>query len=233
MIPIGDENPRRSFPVATLGLVILNVVVFLYQLTLSPAATNVFVANAALIPSRLLQERNLAAATTLVTAMFIHGGWSHLIGNMIFLWVFGDNVEDRLGVLPFLVIYLLTGIAASATQIAIDPTSSIPIVGASGALAGIAGVYLVLFPRARVRVVIPLFFFFRVVLISAPLFLLIWFATQLLQGLMSVGSAGTGGVAWFAHVGGFVSGALVGLLVRSGAGRSNRHNYDAGLPSRW
>jgi membrane associated rhomboid family serine protease len=217
MIPIGDVNPRRSFPVATVGLILMNVGVFLYQLTLTPEAQDVFIASAALIPQRLLGAPSLGAAITLVTAMFVHSGWLHLIGNMIFLWVFGDNVEDRLGILPFLGIYLLTGLAASAAQVASAPASTIPIVGASGALSGIAGVYLVLFPRARVRVLLPIFVFVRIIEVSALAFFAIWFLLQAVQGLADIGGTGDGGVAWFAHMGGFLAGVVVGLLVRGGS----------------
>ena len=231
MIPIGDVNPRRSFPLATVGLILLNLAVFAYQLSLTPEALEAFVASAAIIPRRIVGSADLAATSSLVTAMFIHGGWMHLISNMIFLWIFGDNVEDRLGVLPFLGVYLLTGLAASAAQIAIDPTSSIPIVGASGALSGIAGIYLVLFPRARVRVVVPILFLARVVEVSALAFFAIWFLLQAVQGAADIGAMGEGGVAWFAHMGGFVAGVLVGLLARAGSRLVRPQAYDAGLHS--
>jgi len=214
MIPIGDENPRRRFPIVTVVLILANLAAFLYELSLSSQALDAFIMEAALVPRRLLQEPSLAAFGTLITCMFLHGGWSHLIGNMIFLWVFGDNVEDRLGIGLFLLTYLVTGLAASATQVAIAPYSTTPILGASGALAGIAGVYLILFPRARVRVAVPIFFFIRILIIPAPVFLVLWFVMQLVQGLASVGTMGYGGVAWFAHVGGFAAGVLVGLLVK-------------------
>jgi membrane associated rhomboid family serine protease len=216
MIPIGDVNPRRFFPIATVGLIVLNVAVFFYQLTLSPEALEVFIGESGIVPRRLFEAPDWGALLSLLTAMFIHGGWAHLLSNMIFLWIFGDNVEDHLGILPFLAVYLLTGLAATAAQVAVDPRSAVPIVGASGALSGVAGAYLVLFPHARVRVVIPIVLFVRIAEISALAFFAIWFLLQAVQGLAALGGA-QGGVAWFAHLGGFVAGVVAGLLVRGGA----------------
>ena len=227
MIPIGDVNPRRFFPLATVALMVLNVAVFVYQLTLPPEALEAFFRNAGIVPQRLLEAPDAEGLLTLVTAMFVHGNWGHLLSNMIFLWIFGDNVEDHLGILPFLVLYLVTGVAASAAQVAVDPASAIPIVGASGALSGVAGAYLVLFPHARVRVVVPIILFVRIIEISALAFFAIWFLFQVVQGIGALGVA-EGGVAWFAHLGGFVTGVVAGLLVRGGAILVRQQDYDRG-----
>jgi len=228
MIPVGDVNPRRAFPVATLGLIVLNVLVFLYELSLPTDALDAFIGAAGVVPAYLSRQPDISALTTIFTAMFLHGGWAHLLSNMLFLWIFGDNIEDRLGVLPFLAAYLLTGAVATLAQVLVDPQSTVPIVGASGALAGIAGTYLVLFPRAQVIVVVPILFFLRVVRISSLLFFLIWFAIQALQGLASFAVMEQGGVAWFAHIGGFGAGVIVGLAIRGVAALGRDQGYDRG-----
>lgn len=228
MIPVGDVNPRRGFPIATLGLILLNVLVFLYELSLPPDTLEGFFQAAGIVPATLTNQPDIISLTSLLTAMFLHGGWGHLLSNMLFLWIFGDNIEDRLGVLPFLGVYLVTGVIASLVQVAIAPQSTIPIVGASGALAGIAGMYLVLFPRAQVIVVVPVIFFLRVVKISSLLFFLIWFGVQALQGLASFAVMEQGGVAWFAHIGGFVAGAIAGLLIRAASSLDRTSDYDRG-----
>lgn len=228
MIPIGDVNPRRSVPVVTLGMIALNVLVFFYQLGLPPEGLEAFWWSVGVVPARLVEEPGVQAAGTLLTAMFVHGGWGHLLSNMLFLWIFGDNVEDRLGALTFLGLYLVGGVVASLAQVAVSPASTVPIVGASGALSAIAGTYLVLFPRARVHVAVPLLL--RVIEVSAATFFAIWFVVQAFQGLASLVDAGPGGVAWFAHLGGFVAGAVAGLLVR-GVAVATRPDYDPHPPA--
>jgi len=229
MIPIGDVNPRRSFPVATVGLIVVNALVLLYLGRQSPGAQEALYYQAGVIPYRLVNQLDAGAAFTLLTAMFVHGGWGHLLSNVLFLWVFGDNIEDRLGVLLFLVAYLLTGIVATLAQVVMDPQSRVPIVGASGAISGIAGTYLVLFPRARVRVLVPVFLFVRVFEVSALSFFVLWFGMQALMALGSLGAMAQGGVAWFAHLGGFVAGIVLGLLARSLQGGSGSSGVGRGF----
>jgi membrane associated rhomboid family serine protease len=168
------------------------------------------------------------AALSVVTSMFLHGGWLHLIGNMLYLWIFGNNIEDRFGRLGFLIFYLAGGVAAVVAQVAVDPTSPIPLVGASGAIAATLGAYLVLFPRARVLALVFLGFFYQLLEIPAVIVLGFWFVLQLVDGIASLGLAGAeGGVAFFAHIGGFVAGVAIGLLVR---GRMAARGVGGGLP---
>jgi len=149
---------------------------------------------------------------TLITSMFLHGGWFHLGGNMLYLWIFGDNVEDRMGHVGFLIFYVIAGIAAVMTHILLDPNSSVPLVGASGAIAGVLGAYLVLFPRARILSLIPFGFFSRFVHVPAIYFLPIWFVLQLISGLGSMVAGQAEGIAWWAHVGGFVAGMVLAFV---------------------
>jgi membrane associated rhomboid family serine protease len=214
MIPIGDFNPRRNVPVVTILLVLANAVVFLYQLALPEAGMQRLVYRAAMIPLRVTQYWGPGAATSLITSMFLHGSWMHIIGNMLYLWVFGDNIEESLGSLRYLLFYLASGVVASLAQIAIDPVSATPVIGASGAVAGVLGAYVVLFPRARVRTLVTLFYFLRVIELKAVIVLGLWFVLQLFNGLASITAMSSGGVAWFAHLGGFAAGVLVGALLR-------------------
>lgn len=215
MIPLRDANPTRRLPVVTLLLILANVVVFVYELQVqSRGQLQQFLQQWALIPA-LLWNGDSAELVTLFTAMFLHGGWMHLIGNMLYLWVFGDNIEDQLGSARFLVFYLVCGLGAAVAQIAIDPTSQIPMLGASGAIAGVLGGYLVLFPRARVLTLVPLVIFYRLLEVPAVLVLGFWFVLQLLNGAAALATVQMqmGGVAFFAHIGGFVVGlALVRLF---------------------
>ena len=194
------------------GLIALNSAVFLYQLSLGERLTD-FVYAYGLIPFRFLQvvPRDPAELLTLLSAMFLHGGWAHLLGNMLYLHIFGDNVEDRLGHGRYLLFYLTCGVLSFLAQVAFQPLSMVPNVGASGAIAGLLGAYFLLFPRARVLTILPLFFFFPLVEIPAFFFLGLWFLIQFLSGASTIGrtSALTGGVAWWAHIGGF----LVGMLL--------------------
>jgi len=204
MIPLRDTIRSNSTPVVTILIILANVLVFLYMLTLDPYSQNHFIADYALTPSRL----HLSA---IVTSMFLHGGWMHLIGNMWFLWVYGDNVEDVLGHGKYLAFYLLCGVAAALTQYAVSPDSHVPTLGASGAIAGVMGAYLIKFPHSRILTLIPIFFFFTTIEIPAVLILLYWFALQFFSGIGSVGysQVSQGGVAWFAHIGGFISGMIL------------------------
>jgi membrane associated rhomboid family serine protease len=204
MIPLRDTRPSNSTPVMTVFIIAVNVLVFLYMLSLDPYSQNAFIRQYAVVPARL-------HLSTLVTSMFLHGGWMHIIGNMWFLWIYGDNVEDVLGHGKYLVFYLLCGVIAALTQYAISPDSRIPTLGASGAIAGVMGAYLIKFPHSRILTLIPIFFFFTTIEIPAVIILVYWFLLQFLSGVGSVGysSASQGGVAFFAHVGGFIAGMIL------------------------
>ncbi len=221
MIPISDEMPSRRVPVVTWGLIGVNVLVFLYELMLGSRVDRFFMRWGA-VPAYITDPMDHPlAAVTLFTSMFLHGGWAHLIGNMLYLWIFGDNVEDALGRVGYTLFYLAAGIAAGVAQVIIAPSSTVPGVGASGAIAGVLAVYMVLFPAAPVRVLVPGYFMMRIARVPSLIVLGFWFVLQLFNGFLSLGtmSVATGGVAWFAHIGGFVSGLAVGLLVRVLTGR--------------
>ena len=213
MIPLSDVIPSRTVPVATIALIVVNALVVLYQLTLPEPLLQQFVASYALIPAWF-------SVPALFTSQFLHGGWMHILSNMLYLWIFGDNVEDRLGHARFLIFYLGAGAAAAILQTLFDPFSSVPMVGASGAIAGVMGAYFVLYPYSRVLTAIFLIIFFDIVEIPAVFFLGLWFLLQLLSGVGSLGmNSAAGGVAFWAHIGGFVAGAVIGLVLRS---RDNR-----------
>lgn len=208
MIPLRDTIRSRHRPVMTWLLVAANVAVFFFQLTLNEPQLQWFVNNFALVPATW-QTNPVWFVITMFTSMFMHGGWLHIISNMWILFIFGDNVEDRMGPFGFLVFYLLGGLAAAVLQVAVQPTSLVPTLGASGAIAGVMGAYLVLYPRARVVTLIPLFIFFTTINIPAVLYLGIWFFTQFYSGLAALGQVTMGGVAWWAHIGGFLFGVLM------------------------
>ena len=226
MIPIRDRNPTQRRAYVTLGLIGLNVAAFfLWQpLTGSLEEQQIFFYCNGAIPAELTDLQPIPEVATICggksvlvsvfTSMFLHGGFLHIAGNMLYLWVFGNNVEDRMGKVPFLLFYLLSGIAASYAQVASGPTSEVPLVGASGAIAGVLGAYLVMFPRASVMTLVPLFFFLQLMELPAILVLGFWFVLQAFQGVGSLGA--DTGVAWFAHIGGFVFGAAIALLFYRG-----------------
>jgi rhomboid family protein len=220
MIPFRDDNPRSSFPILIIGLIAANTLVWLYEFSLqmtSDRAFEAFIDVWALHPNLLFVDP-IRAAPTLISSMFMHGSWLHIVGNMIYLWVFGDNIEDTLGKALFLPFYLACGFAASAAQILIDPTSTIPNLGASGAIAGVLGAYFVLFPRARVQGLTFFGGWGRIMTLPSIVVLGFWFVLQLLPGFLSIGGEG-GGVAYFAHIGGFVAGALAMLVYGPMTGR--------------
>ncbi len=220
MIPLRDANPTRRVPFVTYGLIAVNAAVFLFQESLPERPYAGFVFSYAATPA-LITAHFGAYAYTLVTSMFLHGGWVHLLSNMLYLWIFGNNIEDRLGRVRFLLFYLICGFAASAAQVAIDPSSAVPMIGASGAISGVLGAYVVLFPNARVLTLVFYFFLVRLVELRAVWLLGFWFLMQLVSGLGSLGMVRMGGVAFFAHIGGFVAGfLLVLLLAPSRRGRS-------------
>ena len=205
MIPLRDTIPSRSTPVVTILIILTNVFVFLYMLSLDPYTQNHFIRQFAVVPAHL----NLSA---LVTSMFLHGGWLHIIGNMWFLWVYGDNVEDALGHGKYLAFYLLCGVVAALTQYVINPDSRIPTLGASVAIAGVMGAYLIKFPHARILTLIPIIIFWTTIEIPAPIILVYWFVLQFFSGIGSIGysqASQGGGVAFFAHVGGFIAGMIL------------------------
>ena len=216
MIPLRDNVPSRSVPLVNWVLIAINVVVFIHQTELRPHALQNFISTYGMVPAHL----NLAHVSTwipLVTAMFLHGGWFHLLSNMWVLFIFGDNIEDRMGHSNYLVFYMLGGIFANLLQAMIIPKSFIPSIGASGAIAAVLGGYFLLFPRARIVTLIPIFIFPWIIEISALIFLGFWFVSQLYSGFLSLsmpGGASVGGIAWWAHVGGFVAGVLMILVVR-------------------
>lgn len=220
MIPIKDDNPNRTFPIMTIVLIVLNVVIYAVEHSLGQGA-EAFVYRFGTIPWEISHFEELPQLPvdfrshipnifTLITSMFLHGSILHLIGNMLYLWIFGDNVEAIMGSMRFLGFYLLCGLIATLSHIIIEPNSTLPLVGASGAISGVLGAYFLRFPRAKVHVLIVFFFIFRVVRISAILVLGFWFLIQLTNGLgsMNAKEAG-GGVAWFAHIGGFIAGATL------------------------
>jgi membrane associated rhomboid family serine protease len=219
LIPVTDALRRRRFPYVNIALILINFLVFFYEVSLSAADLNSFFFDWGAIPVRLVawwdDPSGLRVPETVFTAMFLHGGWLHLLGNMLFLWVFGDNVEDALGHLTYLAFYFAAGIGAALVQTCMSQDSVVPMVGASGAIAGVLGAYLVMYRRAIVGIVIPLLFFLGPLPVPAALLIGFWFLLQLLNGLMTVGpDTTTGGVAFWAHVGGFAVGVAVALLLR-------------------
>lgn len=214
MIPLQDDNPTSSFPVLTIMLIGMCVLVFLWQMGLGPRSGQAFVYSLGVIPAVLLNKVQLPAELVLVpaevtifTSMFLHGGFFHLAGNMLYLWIFGNNVEDAMGKIRFIIFYFVCGVVAALGQIMQNPDSTIPMVGASGAISGILGAYLLLYPHARVLVLIPLGFFTQLIRIPAGWVLGLWFLMQLISS--AVTSSEGGGVAWFAHIGGFIAGLVL------------------------
>ena len=213
MIPLADDNPTHSKPIITIGLIVICCLVFLWQLGLGQSNRFAILAFG-VIPASLLQDallpealRRVSPELTLITSMFLHGGFMHLIGNMLYLWIFGDNVEDILGKPVFIIFYCVCGVIAALSQALPDPSSTIPMIGASGAISGVLGAYIVFFPKNSVRVAIPFPpFFIHVLKLPAYVVLLFWFALQLLNG--ASGGSG-GGIAFGAHIGGFVAGVIL------------------------
>ncbi len=240
MIPLRDDNPTTITPVVTVGLIALNILVFLYQIALGPQEGQVFVYQFGAIPAVIFGSQALPselvaipASFSILTSMFLHGGFMHLIGNMLYLWIFGNNIEDAMSHGRFIGFYLLTGLVASMTHFLTDITSEIPTIGASGAISGVLGAYILLYPRAQVLVLIPLGFFSRVMYIPAGFVLGFYFVLQLFQGTLSLGQGG-GGVAWFAHIGGFLAGLLlVGLFKQRTVRFFNQPHYHARRIDRW
>jgi len=214
MIPLYDTLRSRRFPLVNWLLIALNFIVFFYELSLSPSALNQLTLTWGLVPVKLMTHPE-TYWVTIFTCMFLHGGWFHILSNMWFLFIFGDNVEDRMGKGRYLIFYLLSGTAAGLLESYVLRNSSIPSIGASGAIAGVLGAYLISFPRARIASIVPIIFIFTIMEIPATIFLLFWFVLQLFSGWLSLDGSNGSGVAWWAHVGGFVFGILaVNLFAR-------------------
>jgi membrane associated rhomboid family serine protease len=212
MIPLRDSTRTHTFPYVNFSIIAINVLVFLRQLAFTDQELNLFFYTYGLIPAEVTQ---FAAGTALqstllpfITAIFLHGSWVHILGNMLYLWIFGDNIEDRMGHFNYLLFYLFAGIIGSIAHILSAPGSEIPIIGASGAIAGILGAYFLSFPKARILTLVPVFFLITFIRIPAIIFLPIWFGIQLLNGLSTAGMAAEA-VAWWAHIGGFIGGAVL------------------------
>jgi len=204
MIPLKDINPSRSFPIVNLTIILICSVVWLYEVSLEEYEFNRFIYNFGLVPVEVFSK-----PYQLFTHMFLHGSWLHIIGNMWFLWVFGDNVEDRLGKFKYLLFYVLSGLGAAVIQSLVSFLTGavhVPMVGASGAISGVLGAYLYLFPHARILALVPVFFFMTFMELPAVFFIGMWVFIQIINGLITLPFVSMGGVAWFAHIGGFFVG---------------------------
>jgi membrane associated rhomboid family serine protease len=211
MIPIRDQIKTRHAPIINYLLIAANVVAFLLQMS-AGANQEALISEFALIPRSFTDGISLGDIQDIFTSMFMHAGLVHLFGNMLYLWIFGDNVEDAMGHFNYLVFYLLGGVAASAAHIFVNPSSQLPTVGASGAIGAVLGAYLVLYPQSRVATFIPLGFFYTLRLLPAAIVLFMWFILQLFSGVLSLGMEDIGGTAFWAHIGGFVFGVVIGLF---------------------
>jgi membrane associated rhomboid family serine protease len=236
LIPLKDDVLHRRVPWVNYALILLNVLVFYHELTLPPEALERFIDTYAFFPSRLSAEASgiqvvgeISPFLTIFTSTFLHAGWLHILGNMLFLWIFGDNVEDALGHLPYLISYLAFCLVAALAQYYLDPWSTVPNLGASGAIAGVLGFYLVLYPLARVLTLVPLFIIFWLFRIPTVIFLALWFLLQTLSGMASVEQQqfAEGGVAYWAHIGGFVSGFGLGVIFRVFSKQASDGTYRA------
>jgi len=231
VIPLKSDNPHRGFAFVNGLLIAANVVIFLYQVSLPQRVAERLIFSFGVVPARaeqmLVSPIGHVSGTLvpLLTSMFLHGGWLHLLGNMLFLWVFGASVEDRLGHMAYLVFYLTCGIGAGLTHIVTNWGSNLPTIGASGAISGVMGAYIVLFPRSRILTLVPLLIIFFTIRIPAVLMLGYWFFIQFASGLSTLGQANQGGVAWWAHIGGFILGAILVWSLRQGARRPRPVGY--------
>ena len=226
MIPLKDDNPTSSRPVVSYGIIFFCVIIFLAQLGLNEIELREFTFSYGLIPSVLMgidqlpdNLNKISPIGTIFTSMFMHGGWMHLIGNMLYLWIFADNIEDDLGTLNFVIFYFVSGIGAAMSQVFVDINSQIPMIGASGAIGGVLGAYLINYPRAKVLVLIPFGFFSQLLKIRALYVLGFWFILQFINSFLS--SSSVGGVAYAAHIGGFISGVILILFFNKKSVKSN------------
>lgn len=212
MLPLRDENPTRAVPYVNYILIVINILVFIFQVMLGSSQES-FVYQFALIPAQVTTGLDIGDVLDVFTSMFMHAGLAHIGGNMLYLWIFGDNVEEAMGHGRYLFFYLVGGITASVAHILTNPGSQIPTVGASGAIAAVLGAYLVLYPQSRVMTLIFLGYFVRMAMVPAILVLGLWFVLQLFQGVLTLGAADVGGVAFWAHIGGFVAGLVLAKLL--------------------
>ncbi len=239
MIPLRDDNPTTTRPVVTVSLIAANALVFLYQLSLGPKAGELFVFQYGAIPAAITGTTSLPPdisaippLLSIITSMFLHGGWINLLGNMLYLWIFGNNIEDAMGHVRYFAFYLIAGLAASFSHILSNAGSVIPSIGASGAISGVLGAYCLLYPRARVLVLVPLGFFLRLMYLPAWIALGFWFVLQLISSMVSSGEGG--GVAWWAHIGGFLAGILlVGLFKKRSIRFFNPPHVRPGSQVQW
>jgi len=213
MFPLYDTVRSRSFPLINLTLIFANIAAFLFELRMDPETLKEFIFTWGLIPARFLSDTS-TGWTTIFSSMFLHGGWFHIINNMWVLFIFGDNVEAGMGKIRYLIFYLLSGVAAGLLQTFILPSSLVPMIGASGAVAGVLGAYLILFPRSRIASLVPILFIFTIIEIPAMIYLIFWFVSQLYSGLFSVEGASGSGIAWWAHIGGFLFGLVMVFFFR-------------------
>ena len=207
MFPLKDDNPTQTQPIVTITLIVICILIFLYQFSLTYAENTFIINSYGMKPQNLLLYPNFSNYLTILSSMFLHGGFMHLIGNMLFLWIYGNNIEDAMGHIKFLFFYLFCGLAAALLQALVTPDSNIPMIGASGAVSGVLSAYLFLYPKAKVSTLIFIFFFITVIRIPAGILILIWFATQLINANLT--DPNSPGVAWFAHIGGFLMGILL------------------------
>jgi len=232
MIPLKDTIRSEKYPIVTILLIAANIAVFFYEISLGRYLPQ-FVKFAGVIPARFLEpelylsQGAIGRFFPIFTSLFLHGGWVHLLGNMLYLWVFADNIEGRLGHFKFPIFYLLCGLGASLAHIFANPTSTVPSIGASGAIAGILGAYFILYPKSRVITLVPVFFFFQIIELPAFIFLGVWFLMQFFSGVLTLGmgTAQTGGIAWWAHIGGFLTGIFFILLLK---GKKRGRRYQTG-----
>lgn len=223
MIPLRDTIPSKTTPIITVSLIILNLIIYIYEVSLGEQL-NGFIQKFGMVPSRFLtviQEKPYDLSgwfVPMISSIFLHGSWLHVIGNMWYLWIFGDNIEDRLGHGRFVFFYILCGVLADLSHVFINSQSNIPTVGASGAIAGVMGAYFILYPKSRVLTLIPIFIFIEIIEIPAVIFLGFWIFMQFIYGTAAL-SGQTGGVAWWAHFGGFLFGVILAILLRIGKRR--------------
>jgi len=219
MIPLRDTTKSGVFPFVNLTLITINIVVFLYEASLGRNMHH-FILDYGLIPAKVFSSANIGLGERLfpfISSMFIHGGWLHIIGNALFLFIFGDNVEARMGHFKYLVFYIVCGLAAAVFQIVTNLSSVIPMVGASGAISGVLGAYITYYPKSKILTLVPIFFFIQLIYIPAAIFIFVWFIIQFLSGVGSLGAAqNTGGVAFWAHIGGFLAGLILARYFQKG-----------------
>lgn len=228
MLPLSDKNPTKRFALVNLALIAANIAVFIYQSFYTPQGASAFIQRFGFVPQLLSNVDRMPLGDagwvpiTLLSGIFLHGGWFHLGSNMLFLWIFGDNVEDRLGHGRYLLFYLLCGLLASLAHFCVHPASSLPTIGASGAVAGVLGAYLLLFPRARIRTLVVVIIYIQIIYLPAWFLITIWIITQILSAYTELAGAQAAGVAWFAHIGGFVAGILLVIALKPDSSKKRR-----------